>query len=386
MRIALFTDTYLPQVNGVSRTLARLVRSAERRGHTVALVTPRFTEETDSPAKLHLGLPGLPVPFYPELRLCLPLPGAVRRGLDSFAPDLVHVATEFTVGMAGVQWAAEAEAPLVTSFHTDFPAYLSGYGFAGLENLAWQYLRRFHRKARRTFCPSRATLEQLRGQDFHPRLSVWTRGVDGDRFHPSLRSEEVRRRIAPDADRILVYVGRLAPEKRLDLLLEAFGRIRAAEREAGRRRTGLVIVGDGPDSERLREEAGPGVHFTGYLSGRELAEAYAAGDVFAFPSDTETFGNVVLEAMASGVPVVAPARGGVLDTVVPGETGLLCPPGDPAAFAETCRELLEDGERRRRLAEGSRSAAESRSWKAIFDRLFEEYGQVAASGREALVA
>jgi len=384
MRIALFTDTYLPQVNGVSRTLARYLDAAVERGHTVALASPRFTGSTDSPAKLHLDLPSLPVPFYPELRLSLPLPGSVSRGLESFDPDLVHVATEFTVGLAGSSWALDRGVPLVTSFHTDFPAYLSGYGLGGLEGLAWHYLRRFHARALRIFCPSRATRRQLREQGFPRRLSVWSRGVDADRFHPSRRCGSVRRRLAPGADRLLVYVGRLAPEKRLGLLLEAHRRIREQDGVDGvDGRTDLLIVGDGPEGEKLRSGAGEGVHFTGYLSGRELAEAYAAGDVFAFPSDTETFGNVVLEAMASGLPVVAPSRGGVLDTVDPDRTGLLVPPGDVAAFASACRRLLMNEERRRRLGRAARAAAEARSWTAVFDRLFGELRFLAESGAGA---
>lgn len=377
MKIALFTDTYLPEVNGVARTLGRLVAHAADRGHQVGLVTPRVSREAAAHSTFHHQLFGVPVPVYPELKLARPLDGAGRRVLEEFRPDLIHVATESTVGASGARWAIRSGIPLVTSFHTNFADYLAGYGLGWAEGWVWNHLRGFHDRAGITFCPSRATLETLRSHGFHDRLRIWSRGVDSRHYHPGRRKETVRQRLAPGADKILLYVGRLAPEKRVNLLVEAFQEIRRLEGD----RVSLVLVGDGPAAAELRRTAGPGVRFTGYLKGDDLAEAYAAADIFVFPSDTETFGNVVTEARASGLPVVAPARGGVMETVRTGETGILVPPRNAGRLAEATLSLLRDGPMRARLAAGARSEAESRSWSTILDGLLASWEEVVAENR-----
>lgn len=376
MRIALFTDTYLPTVNGVARTLGRLVEHAHDRGHEVGLVSTNVSEKPAFGVAFHHQLPGVCLPMYPELELARPLDRKGRELLREFQPGLVHVATESTVGWSGRQWALRRGVPLATSFHTDWPAYVSGYGFGGLETPVWRALQTFHGAGRITFCPSTATRKQLRTWGFTHDLRIWSRGVDTERFSPDHRRQELRREMAPGADKILLYVGRLAPEKRVDLLLEAFPRVRAAMGD----RVALVMVGDGPWMDQLRERAPRGVHFLGYRTGRPLAEAYACGDLFAFPSDTETFGNVVTEALASGLPVVAPAKGGVLDSVIPGRTGLLFPPGDPAAMARAILSILESEERMGELARGARQHALARTWPAILDRLLEDYRGVLEIG------
>jgi glycosyltransferase involved in cell wall biosynthesis len=380
VRIALFTDTYPDDVNGVARTLGMLVEHAVRRGHEFALVTPRVSPGAARYAAAHRQLPGIPIPIYPDLQLARGLDREGKRMLRAFAPDLVHVATESTVGLSGRGWARSRKVPLVTSFHTNFPAYLPGYGMGVLERAVWRYLRWFHRESRVTFCPSHDTLDELLGHGFHPRLKIWSRGVDTELFDPARRSPGVRERIAPGAERILIYVGRLAPEKRVDVVMDAFPRIRDLAGPG----TALVFVGDGPAAARLRARAPEGVHFTGFLRGTELADAYAAGDVFVCASDTETFGNVCLEALASGLPAVVADKGGVRESVIPGRTGIRVPPGNPAAFAEACVKLLNDDEERQRLSRGARAEALSRSWEAILDALLDGYRD--ALGAEEAVA
>jgi glycosyltransferase involved in cell wall biosynthesis len=370
VRIALFTDTYPDDVNGVARTLARLVDHALERGHEVALVTTRVSEAPARGVSMHRQMPGIPVPMYPELQLARGIDRRGRARLHAFRPDVVHVATESTVGFSGRRWALRHGVPLVTSFHTNFPAYLHDYRMGALEPLLWRYLRWFHDRSLATFCPSRDTLETLRARGFHPRLRVWSRGVDTELFSPERRSEAVRNDIAPGADRILVYVGRLAAEKRVDFLMEAFGRIRERYGPG----VALVFVGDGPAGERLRRSAPEGVHFTGYRTGVPLAEAFAAGDLFAFASDTETFGNVVLEALSSGVPAVVVDKGGVRETVHAGRTGVRVPVGNVDAFADACVTLLQDDAARAALSGGARAEAVSRSWDEILDGLLREYG------------
>lgn len=379
MKIALFTDTYPNDINGVARTLGMLVSHAASRGHEIALVTPRVSPGAAEQTVLHRQLPGIPIPIYPDLQLARGIDGKGKRALRDFAPDLVHVATESTVGLSGRRWAVRNGVPLVTSFHTNFPAYVASYRAPFMEPWVWRYLRWFHGPAEATLCPSRATLSELEAHDFHGRLGIWSRGVRTELFDPELRSEEVRQRIAPGADRILLYVGRIAHEKKVDVLLDVFLRVRDRLDE----RVALVFVGDGPATARLRKRALDDVHFTGFLRDRALAEAYAAADLFVFASETETFGNVVLEALASGVPAVAVNRGGVTETVLPGRTGALVPPNDIIAFSDACIRLLENEDERRRLAEGARSEALSRSWTAVLDGVLDAYERTRALSRPA---
>ena len=372
MRIALFTDTYLPTVNGVARTLGRLVAYGNEQGHEMGLVTPGVSPTPAAGTAFHHQLSGIPLPMYPELQLARPLDAEGRRLLEAFQPDLVHTATESVVGWSGRAWALQNGVPLVTSFHTDFPAYLAGYGFGGLESSVWRALQLFHGPARATFCPSTATRNQLLFWGFRQKIRIWSRGVDTELFSPSRCREEVRWEIGGGAETILLYVGRLAPEKRLDVLMEAFPTIREAHGDS----VALALVGDGPWKAHLEERAPEGVRFLGYRTGESLADAYAAGDIFVFPSDTETFGNVVMEALASGLPVVAPAKGGVMDSVIPGRTGVLVPPRDPSALASAVLTLLADSGQRRTLARGARDLALQRSWAANLDRLFRDYRSV----------
>jgi len=382
MKIALFSDTYPNDINGVARTLGTLVAHATRRGHEIALVTPRVSPDGAEDAVVHRQLPGIPIPIYPDLQLARGIDRRGRTALRDFAPDLVHVATESTVGLSGRRWAVRSGVPLVTSFHTNFPAYAASYRASFMEPWVWRYLRWFHEPAEATLCPSRATLAELEAHGFHERIGIWSRGVKTDLFHPERRSAEARRRIAPGADRILLYVGRIAHEKKVDFVLDAYLRVRDRLEE----RVALVFVGDGPATAALRARAPADVHFTGFLRGEELAEAYAAADLFVFASETETFGNVVLEALASGVPAVAVNRGGVTETVLPGRTGILVPPNDLVAFSDACVRLLENDDERLRLAEGARAAALSRNWTTILDGVLDVYGRassvVRASGAE----
>ncbi len=376
MRVAIFTDTYPPQVNGVARTLARLVEHLVGAGHQVALVTTRGVgaapAATEPPFTVRRS--GVPVPVYPELLLPRWPTRSDRDRLEAFDPQVVHCATESVLGWWGRRWALQTGRPLVTSFHTNFPTYARGYGLGFAEGTAWRLLRRFHAPARCTLAPSRDTIDDLRGRGFHPRLVRWSRGVDRDRFSPSFRSAGTRRELAPGAEVILLYVGRLAPEKRLPLLLEAFARVRARATVE----VGLALVGGGPMEASLRRNPPAGVHLGGYRTGADLSRAYASADLFAFPSDTETFGNVVLEAMASGLPVVGVDRGGVRDQVVPGETGFLTPPGEVEPFAHALVGLVEEPLLRARLGTRGREEAEGRSWPQILDGVVDVYREAAA--------
>ncbi len=370
MRVALVTDTYLPQLNGVSRTLARLVEHLGATGHEVALVSPRISGPDERAATtLHIRVPGIPLPLYRDLKLTRPMTRWEGRLLTAFNPQVVHCATESVLGWGGRRWALRNRRPLITSFHTNFPAYAAEYRLGAMAPLGWRLLRRFHAPAHRTFCPSSQTLAELQTRGFHPRLSIWSRGVDTHLFSPNRRNQAFREEVAPGAEVLLLYVGRLAGEKRLDVLMDAF----ISVRDRASVKVGLLMVGDGPLGPRLRERRVPGVHFLGFLTGEALGRAYASGDVFAFPSDTETFGNVALEAMASGLPVVSVRKGGVQDVVDDGRTGVLVEPRDPEALADALLTLVEAPARRRRMAEAARAEALDRGWSRILDRVVEGY-------------
>jgi glycosyltransferase involved in cell wall biosynthesis len=318
------------------------------------------------------------VPVYPELKMALPRVGEVARSLEEFAPQLVHLATESTMGLIGRWWAIRNGVPIVTSFHTNYAEYARGYRMGVFERGIWRYLRWFHAVARFTFYPSHDTGEALRAMGFRAPGRLWSRGVDAEAFSPSHRNAEVRARIAPGAKTILLFVGRIAPEKSCAVAMDVFARVRSEFPD-----TALVFVGDGPARAELEAKKVPGVHFLGYRRGRELSEVFASGDLLLFPSGTETFGNVVLEAFASGIPAVVADRGGVRDTVVDGETGFRCRAGEAGDFAARLNTLLADPGLRSEMGRRAREVALTRSWESVFDGLFRSYREAVGEG-EAL--
>jgi phosphatidylinositol alpha 1,6-mannosyltransferase len=363
LRIALMTETFLPNVNGVVTTLCRLLEHLRERGHEALLFAPEGSPTSYAGAEV-VPMRGVPLPRYPELRLTPPQPGVTAR-LRRFRPDIFHLAGVVALGTTGCFAARRVGATLVGAYHTDFPAYSAHYGLGFLRDAAYAYLRWVHNSCALTLCPSRATLADLRSHGFR-RLRLWGRGVDTLRFHPRHRSGAWRSAIGvQQGERLLLYVGRLAPEKRLDLLAEAF---------ATMPRTRLVLVGDGPARPALTHRLhGLPVHFAGYLHGDELATAYASADMFVFPSDTETFGQVIQEAMASGLPVVAARAGGAADLVQHGVTGALFDPGSAADLRAQAVRLLEQPARCTEMGLASRTAAEARSWERVLDQLLAHY-------------
>ncbi|HWE39856.1 MAG TPA: glycosyltransferase family 1 protein [Isosphaeraceae bacterium] len=368
MRVTLVTETFAPQVNGVSRTLGELARVLTAAGDVVQVVHPDYG--TPPAAEHHRLVRAVSLPFYKELRLPLPPFGSTRRALDAFAPDLVHVATEATLGLSLLRHALRRKLPVVSSFHTNFDQYSSHYRVGWTRGTIWRYLRWFHNKTIETYVPSPTTLHDLRDRGFE-RLVLWPRGVDAATFRPDRPGRKAVRAalgFGPD-DVVIGHVSRIAAEKNIGYLGAALAAV-VAERPAAR----LLIVGDGPALPDLRRQLGESARFVGYKTGDDLADHYAAADLFAFASLTETFGNVVLEAMASGLPVVAVRAGGPGDTVRPGQNGELVEPAEPpATFAATLVALIDDRDRRRRLADGARAFAASQTWDAIHGALRRRY-------------
>ncbi len=381
MRIAIVTETYLPQLNGVSRTLSQLVRELHRRGHSVLVVHPDYGEIADEAE--HATLPSVRLPFYKEVRVPRPPYGRATRALDAFRPDLVHIATEAVLGLRVLLHCHARGWKAVSSFHTNFDQYSDHYRVGWARGIIWRYLRWFHNSTLETYVPSKATISGLDLRGFE-RLRLWPRGVDGLLFRPNRPGRrEIRERLGLGPDDVLIgHVSRLAVEKNVEYL-------GAALSEAARLRPGtrFLIVGDGPSRPELEARLGDAALLVGYQTGDDLADYYSAADVFAFASVTETFGNVVLEALASGLPVVAIRAGGVGEIVCDGETGIFIEQGEPPInFARALVHLADDPTRRRQLAENARAYARQQTWEAIHGQLIESYSRVIETVRPGQMA
>ncbi|VBB09795.1 glycosyl transferases group 1 [Lucifera butyrica] len=376
MKIAIFTDTYLPQINGVARTYQRLLTYLTGRGIGVKLFAPSGVTNAEEDTG-HTVTRFLSCNFflYPECQISFPNYLTVHRELEQFRPDLIHLATPFLLGLTGLKYANSHAVPKVAVFHTDFPQYLDYYGAPWLKKVAWRFLRWFHRQADQTFCPSHDTVRLLTRHGIG-NLSIWRRGVDADQFSPAWRSAEFRWRHGLEHKIVLLYVGRLAPEKNVDTLLQALSIV---NRSCGHLH--LLIVGDGPQRRELELLAPANTTFLGYRSGTELSRVYASADLFVCPSVTETFGNVVLEAMASSLPVIAPLAGGIKENLFPGNTGLDCLPRNPFSMAAAILRLIDEDGLRRRLARQALEHARNQSWDAVLGRLVDSYQDVIHGSR-----
>lgn len=374
MRVLYCTDTYPPQVNGVSVVTAISVAGLRERGWDVHVIAPRYPHEDAARRDPNvIALPSMPLPLYPDVRLVLPDYAVVRAAIDRLKPDLVHCATEFIVGRVGQIAAARAGVPIVTSYHTDFSRYMTSYGVPWLAKPVARYLARFHKRARRTFTPSKASRADLLRLGVSD-VEVWGCGVDADRFNPSRRSRELRVKLGIDGAFTFLYVGRLAAEKGVDVVMEAY---RRAESQLPHGVARLVVAGAGPEEKRLRATAPPGTVFLGFLErDAALPALYASADAFAFASTTETLGLVVLEAMASGLSVIAAPAGGVAEHLRDGENGIAYPANDVDACAAAMVRLATDGSLSVRLRTGARRTAEALTWSAELDRLDASYRQL----------
>jgi phosphatidylinositol alpha 1,6-mannosyltransferase len=373
IRLALFCDSYLPQINGVSLLLGRLVSAVRECGGAVRVYTtsdPAGTEADDV-----RRWPSIAFWAYPEHRLALPTQPRVRRELREWRPTLVHAASPFGMGLAARGAARALGVPFVTSYHTNWSAYSTFYRLGALRGAAWRYLRWFHNAGVRTYCPTRAVEHELAGHGF-AGTAVWSRGVDGTVFNPSYRSRALRERLGVSSDSVLaIYVGRLGAEKGLDVALAAMHEVNRATRVPVR----FAIAGNGPFGEMARRLAPRDTIFTGRLTGSALSEFYASADLFIFPSATDTFGNVLLEAMASGLPVIA-ADVGPTRELLAERTGVMFPAGDSRTLAQLILELAAGPDRRAKLARQALSFARRCTWERVFDDLIADYNRVLAAG------
>ncbi|MEH2350724.1 MAG: glycosyltransferase family 1 protein [Nostoc sp.] len=371
MRIALFTETFLPKVDGIVTRLRHTVDHLQRSGNQVLVIAPDGGITEHKGAKVY-GITGFPLPLYPELTMALPRP-AIGYVLEEFNPDVIHVVNPAVLGLAGIFYSKILKIPLVASYHTHLPQYLQHYGLGMLEGFLWELLKGAHNQAALNLCTSTVMVEELTAHGIE-RVDLWQRGVDTELFHPDLANVEMRSRLSqnhPESP-LLLYVGRLSAEKeieRIKPILEAIPEAR------------LALVGDGPHRQALEKHfAGTNTYFVGYLMGQELGSAFASADAFIFPSRTETLGLVLLEAMAAGCPVVAARSGGIPDIVTDGVNGYLFEPtaNVQGALAATVR-LLEQKEQRDIMRQNARQEAESWGWAAATRQLQDYYQKVILS-------
>ncbi|HEV2736257.1 MAG TPA: glycosyltransferase family 1 protein [Longimicrobiaceae bacterium] len=375
MKIAYFTESLLPHVDGVSRTLAQLFGTLEARGVDFRVHSPFVPGPEVSWSARVRPVRFVRFPLYPDYRVSLPWGHGVGRELDAWGPDLVHLVRPTPLASWAQRWAARRGVPVVSSFHTHFVSYFRYYGVPALEGFGWGMLRRFYARCARVYAPSRSIIRELESHGIG-RLELWSRGMDTRRFSPDFRDPALRRAVGADDDTpVVLLVSRLVKEKDLADLVE----MDAVLRGRGARYR-LVLVGDGPMRGELEERL-PDAHFAGHQTGEALARWYASGDVFVFPSTTETFGNVVTEALASGLPAVVVDRGGPPDQIEPGENGWIARANDPADLAERVESLLRDPEARARMGRRAVASARERDWDAINGRLLDSYAAVAAAAR-----
>lgn len=368
LRVALFTGNYNHIEDGVSRTLNRLVKFLEEAGVQVLVFGPTV----DNPPIRHEGrfiaVPSVSIPGRPEYRFSLSFPEYARSELRRFNPHLVHIATPDLLGLKALNWARRNERKVVTSFHTHFASYLKYYRAEALEPLLWRYLRWFYNQMEQIYVPADSIREELQQHGISADMRIWARGVDTSLFSPTRRDEAWRRTYGFEEDDVVVlFVSRLVREKNLDEFASTVNKIRQEVPSVR-----ALVVGDGPAFGELQEQL-PDAVYTGFLKGEELACAYASSDLFFFPSDTEAFGNVTLEAMASGLPCVVADAAGSRALVEDGVNGFRVRLSGPEPFYGAVLELVKDKELRRKMGEASLRKAGEFSWSQINGKLVDNY-------------
>ncbi len=355
MRIAFFTETFLPATDGVVTRIRYTIDELLGMGDEMLVIAPKYGEGPGSYEGVHVHrVSSVPFPPYPQIKLA-PINPGVGFALRRFGPDLIHAVNPFVLGWGAPFYSRALNVPLVASYHTNVAAYAGFYGLGLFDRVTRWHIRSLHNRAAVNLCTSEATLRYLSGEGIE-RLYLWPQGVDAERFHPDKFSKAWRVRLTNGhpAERLLLYVGRLGHEKTI-------GKLKTILREVSGVR--LALVGDGPARRDLEQEyAGTPTVFTGALQGEELAAAFASADAFVFPSTTETLGMAMIEALASGLPVLAARAGATAEVVSDGETGLLYDPASEASLVAVVRKLVSDDDLRTRMARSARAVAEGRDW------------------------
>jgi glycosyltransferase involved in cell wall biosynthesis len=370
-RIALFTGAYNHIADGVSLTLNRLVSFLESQGANVRVFGPTIPNPPLKHAGTLIPVRSISAPGRPEYRVSLGLSGNAFDSLTEFDPHLFHIATPDLLGLAALRHANRIGKPVVASYHTHFASYLRYYRLGVLEPAVWSYLRWFYRQCRHVYVPTASMMKVLESNGISGNLRLWPRGVESQLFNPARRSDQWREARSIDRDdTVIAFVSRLVSEKGLDVVIDVIRELK--ERGVAHR---IVIVGDGPERDRLRA-ALPDAIFEGHRTGEDLATAYASSDVFLFPSDTETFGNVTLEALSSGLPAVVANATGSNALVQDGYNGFLATPRVSREFLEKTETLLRGADLRSQMSANARKSAESYDWEMVLARMTSYYSEL----------
>jgi glycosyltransferase involved in cell wall biosynthesis len=370
LRIAIFTESLPPLTDGVARTYTRLAETLNEDGHEFLFICPMTPAEAEPWRGRVIQVYSVPFPLYKYYRVGLPNPFKLDPILDRFQPDLIQVAAPTPLCLYGQNYANRRKIPTIASYHTHFVDYFPYYGYAWAIGLGWQWMKWCYNRSRLTFVPTPGAIADLTQRGFK-NVRRWPRGIDRSKFSPQFRSETLRRKLGMGDEPILLFVGRMVGEKDLQDLADAAVILRSQGYKFR-----LAFAGDGPYRATMEKQL-PQDYFGGFIQGQPLADLYASSDLFTFPSTTETFGNVILEAFASGLPVVGVKKGGVADLVVDGQNGFLARPKDPADIAEKIKTILDQPELHRRLSHGALQTADSYDWLTINRKLIAEGTQLA---------
>jgi glycosyltransferase involved in cell wall biosynthesis len=368
MRIAYFNANLKIGQDGVTRVIYKMIEGAVERGHEAIAITSTLPAERDRIVPMY-AVPSVPLPLQKAYRIAMPGYQPFQKILTEFKPDLLHINSPCTLGFGAMKYAKHFHVPVVATYHTHFPAYPRYYNLSSLEELTWRLSRSFYNSADATFVPAKPILEELKQHGLQ-RLQYLPNGVDAGLFSPERRSEAWRRQFGPDDKPIVLFVSRLVWEKDLRVLADAY-KLLSAQRGDFR----MVIVGDGHARAEF-ETMMPGAHFLGYQSGLTLAESFASADIFMFPSTTETFGLVTLEAMASGLAPVAAQMGGAQEIIEEGCSGLFAVPLSGKDLATKVRWLLDHPSRRVSIAAQAHRRAQMYRWESVLAQLFESYARI----------
>ncbi len=375
MRIALFSGNYNYVRDGANRALNRLVSYLETQGVEVLVFSPTTATPAFAPAGTLVSVPSMPVPLRSEYRIAMGLSDAIRKKVEAFKPDLIHLSAPDILGYSALRYALRQGIPAIASFHTRFDTYFSYYGLPWLDKAFTKYLGHFYRHCERVYAPSESMAQEMRVNKMGRDIRIWSRGVDSNLFNPGQRDLDWRRSHGiGDDEVVMTFVGRLVLEKGLDV----FANVSETLTRLGKPHR-VLVVGDGPERQNFAKQV-PNAVFTGFLSGQELGRAYASSDIFLNPSTTETFGNVTLEAMATGLPVVCANATGSQSLVRHGTNGFLCDPLSLEDYSFYVGKLLEDAELRGAMSKASLQASKAYDWDQVMNKLMVQYSEVIDTG------